>query len=97
MKYFLRNEDNLTIFDVGANDGRSIRRLRKHLKLPRIYAFEPGSAVYTELERQAAKYSNVETFPFGLGSGSETRTLYLGRGSVCNSLDPTWSECHRRL
>ncbi|MEO6004857.1 MAG: FkbM family methyltransferase [Opitutus sp.] len=44
--------DEPVCFDVGANQGQTIRMLQRALKRPRIHVFEPSSATFAQLTTQ---------------------------------------------
>jgi FkbM family methyltransferase len=74
------------IFDVGANDGRTILRWRRHLPATRIYAFEPVESTFATLTERTASLSHVKLFKLALGASPERRNIYLHeRGSAMNS------------
>lgn len=79
------------VFDVGANDGRTVVRLQRHLPRPRIYAFEPVAATYRKLVERTQRYPNVRTFQNALGSTRERRTIYLHEVDAMNSFSADWS------
>ncbi len=77
------------IFDVGANDGRTVEALRRTIAAtPRIFAFEPTSATFRILRERTARYANVAVFPFALGAEPAQATINLYEQSVMNSLTP---------
>lgn len=82
------------VFDVGANDGRTIFRLMRHLPAPRIVAFEPASSTFRTLTEQTRELDNVERHRLALGDEPERRTMYLNDRAVLNSLDPGWGPMH---
>jgi FkbM family methyltransferase len=73
------------IFDVGANDGRTVEKLQKRFPLPRIFTFEPVAATFQQLSYRTAGMKNVWPFQMALGAESGERTIYTGRSSVLNS------------
>jgi FkbM family methyltransferase len=83
------------VFDVGANDGRTILRLNDLLSRPRFLAFEPASATYQTLVEQTARFPNVRTFRLALGATSGRQTMYLNAIDAMNSLSPGWSTAHK--
>lgn len=80
------------IFDVGANDGRTVSRLRKHMGRARIFSFEPSSRTYEALVKRTRGMPGVYPYRLGLGSERGPGTMYLAPQSVCNSLLPDWSQ-----
>lgn len=79
------------VFDVGANDGRTILRLSGQLGHPRIFAFEPVSATYRTLLARTSHLPNVRAFPIALGAASGRQEIYLNDIDAMNSLSPGWT------
>lgn len=50
------------IFDVGANEGRTVLRLARELPAPQIFAFEPTRRTYEVLRSQTAHLENVRPY-----------------------------------
>lgn len=73
------------IFDVGANDGRTILRWRRHLPSTRIFAFEPVKSTFDTLAERTAALPDVRLFHCALGAVPERRTIYLDEMSALNS------------
>lgn len=80
-----RWEPGDVIFDVGANDGRTVLRLRRYFPSPRIIAFEPTSVTFRQMETRTATMPNVQRFQLALGAESGDRTLFTGPRSVMNT------------
>lgn len=78
------------VFDVGANDGRTIHRLQRHLPSPRILAFEPVAGTFRVLKRQTASYPNVECLPLAMGNEQGRRQIYINESAALNSLHEGW-------
>jgi FkbM family methyltransferase len=53
--------------DIGANKDQTIRKLKKVFKSPYIYAFEPSTEVFEELQEE---FSNAKTKVFNVAVGS---------------------------
>ncbi len=83
------------VFDVGANDGRTILRLERHLPSPRIFAFEPVSTTFRTLTERTAHLENVRPFQLALGAESGQRDMYLNERAALNSLYPEWGAWDR--
>lgn len=79
------------MFDVGANDGRTILRLQHQLACPRIFAFEPVSSTYQVLVQRTAHLPNVRTFQAALGDAAGRRPIYLNDIDAMNSFSPQWT------
>lgn len=80
-------QDDL-IVDVGANDGRTILRWRRHLPQTRIIAFEPVAATFAELTEQTKSLADVTRHHCALGASPGTQTIYLDEISALNSFYP---------
>lgn len=76
------------IFDVGANDGRTVVKLQKYFPSPRIFAFEPVPSTFEQLASSTASMQNVRRFPVALGTKPEDRTIYTGSRSIHSSFSP---------
>ena len=68
--------DRPMLFDVGANRGQTIERLRKTFAHPVIHAFEPGRRTFAELERRMSGIADLHLNNLALGERAESRTLY---------------------
>lgn len=78
------------IFDVGANDARTIHRLQRHLPSPRIVAFEPVAETFEVLKRETAAYPNVECVQLAMGNEQGRRQIYINENAAVNSLYEGW-------
>lgn len=78
------------IFDVGANDGRSISRLRQHIPDPEIYAFEPVSSAFEKLVQRSEHLDNVHCFRLALGAESGQREIYVNEIDAMSSFYSEW-------
>lgn len=83
------------VFDVGANDGRTVHRLMQHLPSPRIVAFEPVAETFAKLADETHRYPTVERFRLALGSESGYREIFVGEHAALNSLYREWSASDR--
>lgn len=72
------------ILDVGANSGQAIDALREVFVAPRIYAFEPSSTIFRDLESKGYP-ENVEVYNYGMGALSEMRSFRNYRNSLLSS------------
>jgi len=79
------------VFDVGANDGRTVLRLDRRLGRPRFYAFEPVAATYRTLVERTAHMKNVRCFQLAMGEAPGRQAIYLNERAALNSFSPTWS------
>ena len=69
--------DKVIIFDVGANDGRSILRFKKIFPDSEIHSFEPLKKQKITLEKLQHKYSNVYVNNFALGDKKRIEKLIV--------------------
>ena len=86
MERFVPDSASTTIFDVGANIGQSIERLRLHYPLARIHSFEPSPEVFHELQSRAGSWSGVTTWNFAFGAAPGQAMLNENKQSVMNSM-----------
>lgn len=78
------------VFDVGANDGRTVLRLLAHLPAPRILAFEPVAATFGVLQARTAGLEMVRCLPLALGAQAGRREIFLNESAAVHSLEPGW-------
>ncbi len=78
------------IFDVGANDGRSARKLRSRFPGCRIHSFEPVAATYAKLVDATRGFPEVKTYPFALGSEPGEKEIFTHEKAVFNSFSADW-------
>jgi FkbM family methyltransferase len=79
------------VFDVGANDGRTVLRLNGPLGAPRFFAFEPVAETHRILAARTAHLPNVRTFPLALGAACGRQEIHLDPMSSMSSFRPDWS------
>lgn len=86
-----RWESTDVVFDVGANDGRTILRIRDLLNRPRIYAFEPVAATFQTLVERTSGMSGVTSFQLALGAAPGRSEIYVSSLASMSSLLPDWT------
>lgn len=64
------------IFDVGANRGQTIERMRRAFADPVIHAFEPGREVFASLQRRMASVPDLHLNNVALGARTESRDFF---------------------
>jgi len=80
-------QENITIFDVGANKGQSIERFKKIFPKSTIHAFEP---IYNEFINLNTKYSKDKSIiinNFALGEKKYSKDLNLAKRSGVSSFN----------
>ena len=87
MEQFLHN-DHPIIFDVGANIGQSIQRIRDRFPKCTIHSFEPSPRTFETLKQNASKLENVSIWNCAMGSSSGQMTLLENSDSVMSSFLP---------
>ena len=76
---FLLKEEDIMIFDVGANNGLSLLEFKSWWPQSTIHCFEPQQECWDELESRAARYAPESVFINRVGAGekdSEALTFY---------------------
>ncbi len=78
-----------TVFDVGANEGQTIRWIKHHQPAASIYSFEPVRQTFDILKKNTAGLQNciIENMALGEEAG-ETEIKLFDDFSVLNSLKP---------
>jgi FkbM family methyltransferase len=81
-------DQNLTLFDVGANVGQTVEVFKKHFKHSEIHAFEPGSLAFRELSSKFTSVDDVCINMLALGSVSEKRAFHENSHTEMSSFLP---------
>ncbi len=68
--------DRPVVFDVGANRGQTIERIRHTFARPVIHAFEPGRDTFAELQRRMTGIPDLHLSNVALGERVESRTFF---------------------
>jgi FkbM family methyltransferase len=84
-----------TVFDVGANRGRTVAKYASLFPNATVYAFEPTPAVYAELSEKFKSTPNVQTHPLAVGEADGETTFYVSNAhpdmnSVFEPNDLNW-------
>lgn len=100
MERFVADSRSTTIFDVGANIGQSIERLRLHYPLSQIYSFEPSPETFRLLEARAGNWNGVALRNFAFGAAAGKAVLNQNKHSVMNSMlelgESGWGEIEKQ-
>jgi FkbM family methyltransferase len=100
MRRLVSSQRHLTIFDVGANVGQTIRRMRETFPQPTIHAFEPGSDAFNALREEYSYKRGVHINNIALGHRRETKEFIEAANSEnCSFLEPgekSWSSFKQR-
>ncbi len=79
--------DNIVIFDIGANKGQSIERFKKIFPKCTIHAFEPIHYEYKNLLNKYSKEKNIILNNFALGEKKNTKEINLAKRSGVSSFN----------
>jgi FkbM family methyltransferase len=82
------DKNKLTIFDIGANIGQSIKRFRRKFNKSKIYSFEPNPEIFKDLVEIQKKDSNLKVFNFAFSNKDSITKLFSYKESGQNSLYP---------
>ena len=74
------------IFDVGANVGQTVQKMRIRFPRAEILAFEPNAESFHELQKNFRADSDVKCFNLALGARDGTAMLNQNEANVTNSL-----------
>lgn len=85
----LSHRPNPVFFDVGANEGTTIRAIRQQFAYPQIHAFEPNPRTFDVLKQNMSRFEGVHLNNFGLGSYSGEADFYeVDQSWMCSFLKP---------
>ena len=87
IKNLLNLENEITIFDVGANEGDSIKRFSNLFLNPIIHSFEPTTELVEKIKKNF-KSSRVKINNFALGEKKSKRNFYQYNYHRVNSFYP---------
>ncbi|MHB8790386.1 MAG: FkbM family methyltransferase [Desulfobulbaceae bacterium] len=98
-QHTLVNKQDPTIFDVGSYVGDIACKYVELFPRATVYAFEPTSASFHELEKKASQIKNIQAYNYALADSIKRETFYLNKFSPTNSLlkpsvnaSNTWGE-----
>jgi FkbM family methyltransferase len=77
-----------SVIDIGANKGQFTIAARNILRPAVVHSFEPLPDVVHALERNCARYPEVNVHPFAVGAEDGTATLHVNAHSQSSSLLP---------
>jgi FkbM family methyltransferase len=86
MTRFVPDGSDRTIFDVGANRGQFLDRLRLHYPKASVHSFEPSPATFRALAERAANMANTSTWNIALGDSISKSILLENVSSDMSSM-----------
>jgi FkbM family methyltransferase len=86
MTRFVTDDSDRTIFDVGANCGQFLDRLRLCYPKATVYSFEPSPATFRALSGRAAAMANTSTWNIALGDSVGKSVLLENVSSDMSSM-----------
>ncbi len=66
----------VTVFDVGANVGQTVRRFRSIWQDPIIHCFEPGTDAFPRLRESTRVFPNIHLNNLAVGAHAGTKVLF---------------------
>ena len=83
---FLPN--NPVIVEAGAHIGRDTKKMIKVWPHAIIHVFEPVQELFTELQKNVAKYPSIHCYPYALSNQNGTASFHVssGRSTATSSL-----------
>lgn len=76
----------ITIFDVGAHDGRTAKLYNKQFPNSKIFSFEPTPNTFKSLANNLSNYKNVELSNVALSNFVGQTQFFLNKSSLTNSI-----------
>ncbi len=77
---------NIVVFDVGANKGQTAIEIRSIFKNSTIYCFEPFFDTFSSLSKNVSEMQNIYLYNLALGSSSNKVKAYYNINNEWNSL-----------
>ena len=93
MRRLIPSQRGVTIFDVGANVGQTIQRLRGTFPQPTIHAFEPGSDAFNALRENFSRMRRVHINNIALGPRPGTQEFIENTDTQQSSFLEPDEEC----
>ena len=89
INYFKRNiSGTITLIDVGAHKGETIKYFSKFLNLENIYAFEPNKTIYNKLINNTnCIKKEINCFNIALGDKDEIKPLNILNESSSSTIN----------
>lgn len=84
--HYLKKNQVTTCLDVGANTGQYAMHLRAAGFKGKIWSFEPQSAAFAKLEKNASADRNWEVYPFAIGNFDGNSPMNISKNSASSSL-----------
>lgn len=84
MTRFVTNSQPI-MFDVGANTGQTVKRLRKHFTKGPIHCFEPNPTTFAQLKENVAGQPDVYAWESGLAATTGEITFFQNSNSAMSS------------
>lgn len=81
--------DTGLIFDVGANEGQTLKRVKTALPHAQVHCFEPVKDTFEQLSRVARSYVDVQCHQMALSSKPGQARVIQAGVSVMNQIEPT--------
>ena len=86
LKNVFSNEENIFIFDIGANAGQTAKKFRQYFPGAFIYCFEPVLNTYNRLLNNVQSDTNIYTYNLAMGSVEGEQQIFHREDSEWNSL-----------
>lgn len=84
--------EEIVIFDIGANVGQSATKFHAYFPNAKIYCFEPIKSTYELLEKKIDNIPTIESYNLGFGDKSGQVEIFHREDSEWNSLVPVLNE-----
>ena len=86
LKQFFKEKEFKIVFDVGANEGQSIRLFQSRMKINKMISFEPVPSTYRVLTKHNQVSENLTLENIGLGEFPGEHDVFINKYSGLNSL-----------
>lgn len=93
---FTESDVHPVIFDVGANVGQTVAKIKAHFPQSKVFSFEPSPTTFALLKQNCAKFQEVEVLNYGIGARKGTLPFHENTLSDMSSFlemtDLGWGE-----
>lgn len=80
------------VFDVGANEGQTVRKFRQVFPTCTVYSFEPSPTTFATLQANSRHFADVHVWNCGMGSAPGVLRFFENEQSELSSFLPLGAE-----
>lgn len=85
MDRFTKHINQPVIFDVGANIGQTVEKIKTHFPRGRVHSFEPSPSTFAILQKNCGQFQDVSLWNYGVGASNGILPFYENTQSDMSS------------